>query len=202
MPRNPQTVKQGKRLGYLSIVIALVEAALAIPTGIAAGSIALLGFGLDSLIEVGSAAAVLWGLAGQEDEQRERREKTSLQVVGALLLALAVYIAYESIHNIVGHEPAHRTIFGIAVLAASLGVMLWLRRAKREVAARLGSHALVADSKQTEFCAYLSAIALAGLGLNALFGLWWADPAAAIVMVPIIVREGIEAVQGKACIHN
>ncbi|MDQ6766916.1 MAG: cation transporter [Candidatus Eremiobacteraeota bacterium] len=202
MRRNPEIVKQGKRLGYVSIVIALVEAALAVPTGIAAGSIALLGFGLDSLIEVGSAAAVLWGLAGHDDEQRERREKTSLQVVGALLLALAAYITYESIHNIVGHELAHRSIFGIAVLAASLGVMLWLLRAKREVAARLESDALVADSKQTEFCAYLSAIALVGLGLNALFGLWWADPAAAIVMVPLIVREGTEAVQGKACIHN
>ena len=189
-------------MSYLSIAIALLEAGLTIPAGLAAGSIALLGFGLDSLIEVGSASAVLWGLAGPGNERREQRERTSLKVVGALLLALAAYIAYDSLVSLVHHDRPQQSIFGIFVLALSLGAMLWLRRSKRTVAAQLGSDALAADSKQTEFCAYLSAIALVGLGLNATLGLWWADPVAAIVMIPIIVREGIEAVQGRACCHD
>lgn len=180
----------------------MLEALLTIPAGVSAGSIALLGFGLDSLIEAGSAAAVLWGMSGVADERQERRERASLQIVGVLLLALAAYIAYDSIASIIHHDHAHRSIFGIVVLLASLVSMLWLRRAKRRVAARLDSHALIADSKQTEFCAYLSAIALAGLALNAWFGYWWADPLAAVVMVPIIVREGVEAAQGRPCIHE
>jgi divalent metal cation (Fe/Co/Zn/Cd) transporter len=180
----------------------MLEAVLTIPAGLAVGSIALLGFGLDSLIEVGSSSAVLWGMTGANDERREQRERTSLIIVGALLLALAAYIAYDSTANLILREHAQRSIFGIIVLVLSLGAMLWLRRAKREVASQLGSNALVADAKQTEFCAYLSAIALVGLGLNAALGFWWADPLAAIVMIPIIVREGVEAVQGKACCHD
>jgi divalent metal cation (Fe/Co/Zn/Cd) transporter len=189
-------------LSYISIAIALLEAGLTVPAGLAAGSIALLGFGLDSLIEVGSSSAVLWGMAGRSDEGRIQREKTSLKVVGALLLALAAYIAYDSVASLLQHDRPQRSVFGIVVLALSLGAMLWLRQSKRAVAAELGSDALAADSKQTEFCAYLSAIALAGLGLNAALGLWWADPAAAMIMIPIIVREGVEAVQGKACCHD
>ncbi len=180
----------------------MLEAGLTIPAGLAAGSIALLGFGLDSFIEVGSSSAVLWGMAGHDDERRAQREKTSLKVVGALLLALAAYIAYDSLISLVRHEHAQRSIFGIIVLAVSFGAMLWLRRSKRAVAAQLGSDALAADAKQSEFCAYLSAIALVGLALNAMLGLWWADPVAAMVMIPIIVREGTEAVQGKQCCHD
>jgi len=191
-----------KRLSVLSIVIATLEAALAIPAGLVAGSIALFGFGLDSLIEVGSAAAVLWGFSHAGDERRERRERLSLRVVGALLLALAAYIGIESILSLVRHAQPARTIFGMAVLVVSFGAMVWLRGAKRAAAADLGSDALLADSKQSEFCAYLSAVALVGLALNAAAGWWWADPAAALVMVPIIIREGIEAVQGKACVHG
>ena len=184
------------------MVIALLEAALTIPAGAVAGSIALLGFGLDSLIEIGSSAAVVWGLQGADNERREHREKLSLQVVGALLLALAAYIGYDSVASLVRGERPQRSIFGIVVLALSFVVMLWLRGAKRAVATKLDSHALVADSKQTEFCAYLSIIALGGLTLNALFGLWWADPVAGLAMIPIIAREGVEALQGKACVHN
>lgn len=199
---RPERLEAGRRLSYLSIALALLESALTIPAGINAKSIALLGFGLDSLIEVGSSSAVLWGIAGGADEQREWRERLSLQVVGALLLALAAYIAYDSITSLARREHPHRSIFGIVVLVLSLAAMLWLRRAKRNVALRLENDALIADSKQTEFCAYLSGIALVGLVLNATFGLWWADSAAAIVMIPIIIREGIEAAQGKACIHE
>ncbi len=195
-------LRVGRRLSVLSIILALLEAILAIPAGVAAGSIALLGFGLDSLIEAGSAGAVLWGISGVADERQQRRERLSLQIVGALLLALAAYIAYDSIASLVWHDRPHRSVFGIVILLGSFGAMVWLRQAKRRVADGLGSHALVADSKQTEFCAYLSAIALVGLILNAAFGLWWADPIAAAIMVPIIIREGLEAVQGKACAHE
>jgi divalent metal cation (Fe/Co/Zn/Cd) transporter len=193
--------RAAQRLSFVSIGLALLEAALAIPAGIAAGSIALLGFGLDSLIEVGSAATVLWGMSGAERDL-ERREIASLRIVGALLLALAAYIAYDSIASLVRQVHPHPSIFGVCVLLGSIVAMLWLRGRKRDVAGRLSSHAILADSKQTEFCAYLSAIALAGLGANALFGAWWADPAAALLMVPIIVREGIEAAQGRACEHE
>jgi divalent metal cation (Fe/Co/Zn/Cd) transporter len=194
-------VRAGKRLSLFSIVFALLEAALAIPAGLAANSVALLGFGLDSLIEAGSAGAVLWGMSGASQKVIDR-ERISLQVVGALLLALAAYVAYDSIASLMREDRPHPSIFGIIVLLATIAVMLGLRRSKRAVAAQLHSDALVADSKQTEFCAYLSTVAVVGLVLNAGFGLWWADPAAAMVMVPIIVREGLEAVQGKACAHE
>lgn len=192
----------GRRLSYLSIVLALLESALAIPGGIVANSIALLGFGLDSLIEIGSSSTVLWQMAGGSDEHRDRREGISLRIVGSLLVALAAFVAYDSISGLLHHELPRRSTFGIAVLLASLVAMVALRRAKVRVARELGSHAMIADSKQQEFCAYLSAIALVGVTLNAAFGLWWADPAAALVMVPLIAREGAEALAGKPCIHD
>jgi divalent metal cation (Fe/Co/Zn/Cd) transporter len=192
----------GRRLGYVSIGLALLESVLAIPSGIVANSIALLGFGLDSLIEIGSSGTVLWQIAGASEEHRERRERISLRVVGGLLLALAAFVAYDSIAGLLRHEVPRRSIFGIAVLVGSLAAMIALRRAKVAVARALGSHAMIADSKQQEFCAYLSAIALVGVSLNAAFGLWWADPAAALVMVPLIVREGAEALAGRACAHD
>lgn len=189
------------RLSFLSIFLAFAEAALAIPTGLAVGSVALLGFGLDSLIEAGSAAIVWWGVSGAGGD-REGRESLSLRVVGALLLVLAAYVAFASVLSFVRHDHPRPSLFGIVVLLGSIVAMLWLRGQKRTVGRRLDSDAVLADAKQTEFCAYLSAIALAGLGLNALFGLWWADPVAALVMVPIIVREGVEAASGRACAHG
>lgn len=191
-----------RRLGYLSIGLALLESALAIPSGIAVNSIALLGFGLDSLIEIGSSGTVLWQMAGESDEHRERREGISLRIVGGLLLALAAFVSYDSIAGLLHHDVARRSLLGIAVLVVSLVAMLALRRAKIRVARSLGSHALIADSRQQEFCAYLSAIALIGVTLNTAFGLWWADQAAALVMVPLIVREGAEALSGKPCAHD
>lgn len=191
-----------RRLSYASIGLALAEAALSIPIALGARSIALLGFGLDSLIEVGSAAAVLWGLAGVPGVQRERRERQSLQIVGGLLLALAAYVAYASISALVARTTAQPSLLGIVVLALSLVAMLWLRARKRRVAASLGSDPLAADAKQTQFCAYLSAIALSGLIANAVLGWWWADPLAAMSMIPVIVREGLEAAAGRACVHE
>jgi len=194
--------RDGRRLCVLSVVIALLEGALSIPAGLAAGSIALLGFGLDSVIEASSSAAVLWGMAEPDQSKRERKEKRSLRFVGVTLLALAAYITYASVHDLLVRAEAQRSLFGIAVLLASGVAMIWLRRAKRTLAASLDSDALAADAKQSEFCAYLSGIALAGVGANAAFGLWWADPVAALVMVPVVIREGLEAAQGKACAHD
>jgi divalent metal cation (Fe/Co/Zn/Cd) transporter len=194
-------LRAGKRLGILSIAFALLEAVLAIPAGLAANSVALLGFGLDSLIEAGSAGAVLWGMSGTSQKVVDR-ERISLRVVGTLLLALAAYVAYDSLVSLVREDRPHPSLFGIIVLLVTIAVMLALRRSKRMVAVQLHSDALIADSKQTEFCAYLSTVAVVGLVLNAGFGLWWADPAAAMIMVPIILREGLEAVQGKACAHE
>jgi divalent metal cation (Fe/Co/Zn/Cd) transporter len=130
---------------------------------------------------------------------RERNEKRALKIVGTCFLSLAAYISYESVSDLRSRlAPAH-SIPGIALACVSLVVMPLLSRAKRKVGRGLGSAAMHADAKQTEFSTYLSAILLVGLLLNVLFGLWWADPAAGLIMVPIIVKEGIEGLQGKAC---
>ena len=170
---------------------------MAIGAGLVAGSIALLGFGIDSLIETSSGAILLWRL--QEGEKGERREKMALKLVGISLLALAVYVAIDAGKGLITKEEPGESLIGIILAAVSLVVMPLLAWAKRRVAAKLNSQALVADSHQTDICAYLSAILLAGLGLNALFGWWWADPVAALAMVPIIVKEGVEALRGEAC---
>jgi divalent metal cation (Fe/Co/Zn/Cd) transporter len=165
-----------------------------------AGSIALVGFGFDSLIEVTSGAALLWRLHLDADEsQRERVEAVTLRIVGVLFLVLAAYVSYDSIKSLVWREQPRESIPGIILASASVIVMPLLVRAKRKVARGIKSAALMADSKQTELCTYLSAILLAGLLLNTLVGWWWADPVAALVMVPIIVKEGIEGLRGETC---
>jgi divalent metal cation (Fe/Co/Zn/Cd) transporter len=165
-----------------------------------AGSISLVGFGIDSFIEVTSGSVLLWRIS--VDAQVQRRvlnEKRALKIVGVCFLFLAAYIAYESAMDLRSRRPPQHSIPGIVLASVSLVVMPLLSRAKRKVGSALGSAAMNADAKQTEFCTYLSAILLAGLLLNALFGLRWAEPAAALIMVPIIAKEGIEGLQGKAC---
>lgn len=191
--------KRGKSLEYFTIVWNSLEALIAIAAGIFAGSIALVGFGLDSVIEVSSGAALLWRLHADAPHERERSEKIALKIVGASFLALAAYISFDAVKSLIYRESPETTFTGIAVAALSLVVMPLLARAKRRVAAKLNSRALEADSRQTDICAYLSAILLGGLVLNALFGWWWADPAAALVMTPIIVKEGIQALRGENC---
>ena len=165
-----------------------------------AGSISLVGFGLDSAIEVASGAALIWRLHHDlNPSRRERVEASSLRIVGWCFLVLAAYIAFESSTTLLHHEAPGRSIPGIIVAAISVVVMPLLARAKRRVAAGIGSAALHADSRQTDFCSYLSAILLGGLLLNASLGWWWADPLAGLVMAPIIVREGIAGVRGKTC---
>ena len=193
-------VKRGRRLEYFTIIYNSLEGIIAIVAGVVAGSIALVGFGFDSLIEVTSGVALLWRLHSDADEsRRERMEAITLRIVGVCFLLLAVYVTYDSVKSLIRREAPIESVPGIVLAAVSLIVMPLLVRAKRRVARSISSNALMADSKQTELCTYLSAILLGGLLLNALVGWWWADPVAAIVMVPIIVKEGIEGLRGETC---
>ena len=188
--------RRGRRLEYFTLAWNLAEAVIAVAAARAAGSIALLGFGLDSVVESLSGAVLLWRLQSGADGSREERAR---RLVGWTFLLLAAYIAFDSGKGLLDRERPEATLAGIALALASIVVMPALARAKRRVAADLASRALHADSRQTDLCAYLSAILLAGLALNALFGWWWADPVAALLMVPIIAREGLEALRGDTC---
>ena len=193
-----RAVRRGKRLEYFTIGYNALEGLVSLIAGWVAGSVSLVGFGLDSLVEVTSGAAVLWRLHHDwHASRRERFERTSLRIVGGCFLALALYILCESGDALIRREAPQRSIPGILVAATSVVVMPLLARAKRRVAAGIGSQAMRADSRQTDFCAWLSAILLGGLLLNALLGWWWADPAAGLVMVPIIAREGVAGLRGK-----
>jgi divalent metal cation (Fe/Co/Zn/Cd) transporter len=192
--------RRGKRLEYFTIGWNSLEGLIAIVAGIFAASISLVGFGIDSLIEVTSGGALLWRMRAETDPvRRERVERISLRIVGACFIALAAYVAYEAAMALIHQEAPQRSIVGIVLAAVSLIVMPILARAKRKISAALSSAAMAADARQTDFCTYLSAILLGGLLLNALFGLWWADPVAALVMVPLIAYEGSEALRGKTC---
>jgi divalent metal cation (Fe/Co/Zn/Cd) transporter len=190
-------IRRGRSLEYLTIGWNLLEGLVAVGAGVVAGSTALVGFGIDSFIESLSGGAVLWRL--RSDEDAERRERVALRLVGVSFLALAAYVAFDAVKALVYREPPDASYVGIALAVLSLVAMPLLARAKRRVAAGLNSRAMQADSRQTDICAYLSAILLSGLILNALFGWWWADPAAALVMTPIIVKEGVEALRGETC---
>lgn len=193
-----EDTRRARKLEYLTIGWNFfIEAGVAIGAGVVAGSIALVGFGIDSLIESLSGGVLLWRLWSHE--AGERRERLALKLVGVSFLILAAYVAFDAAKTLWLREPPEISIVGIALAALSLVVMPVLARAKRRVAVRLQSRALHADSRQTDICAYLSAILLVGLGLNALVGWWWADPVAALVMLPIIVKEGFEALRGEAC---
>lgn len=194
------TAHRGKRLEYFTIVWNSLEGLVGIAAGTLAGSISLVGFGIDSLIEVTSGATLLWRMSVDADVgRRERNEKLSLRIVGSCFLALAVYIMYESVSDLTRKSVPEHSIAGIALACISLIVMPILSRAKRTVGRELGSAAMHADARQTDLCVYLSAILLIGLVLNAFLGWWWADPIAALVMVPIIAREGIDGVRAKHC---
>lgn len=172
---------------------------VALAAGAAAESVALFGFGVDSLIELtASVAAFLRLRADLDPGVRDRAEAITHRVVGACFLALAAYVAYDSIATLMRRQPPDASTVGIALAAVSLLVMPLLAVAKRRVALAMRSGALLSESKQTRLCAYLSAILLGGLVLNAALGWWWADPAAALVMVPIIAREGVEGIRGRS----
>lgn len=193
-------LRRGRRLEYLTIGWNLVEGLVAVVAGAMAGSISLVGFGMDSFVEVVSGTAVFWRIRVDADvARRELNEKRALKVVGSCFLALAAYIAYESAMDLWTKTAPERSVPGIILACASLVVMAVLSRAKFKVGNVLRSAAMKADAKQTQFCMYLSGILLSGLLLNGFFGLWWADPLAALVMVPIIANEGVENLKGNRC---
>jgi divalent metal cation (Fe/Co/Zn/Cd) transporter len=198
VPR-PALVRRGLQLTYATIGYNCIEGLIATAAGIMAGSIALVGFGLDSSIEVSSSAAALWRLYSDRDAvRRARAERFTLRVIGALFLALGGYVAVEAGHTLTARAAPDTSLVGIVLATLSLAVMPLLARAKRRVAFALGSGALAAEATQTTFCTYLSAILLVGLLLNATVGWWWADPVAAIVMVPFIAKEGVDGLRGRS----
>jgi divalent metal cation (Fe/Co/Zn/Cd) transporter len=197
---RPALIRRGKLLEYATIGYNSLEGIVAIAAGLLAGSVALVGFGFDSVIEVISGATLLWRLYADVDEtRRELVEQRALRIVGWSFLLLAAYVTFDAGKSLIRREPPDESIVGIILAAVSLVVMPLLVRAKRHVAKAIGSKALDADATQTAVCTCLSAILLGGLLLNALVGWWWADPVAALVMVPIIVKEGLEGIRGERC---
>lgn len=196
-PERERTLNRRIRLLVsATITYNLAEGAIAIPAGALASSTALVGFGLDSLIEVASAVAVAWQFSGADPEARER---SALKAIALSFFALAAYVSYESIGAIVTQEAAAHSTVGIVLAAVSLVVMPVLSYAQRRTGRELGSASAVADSKQTLLCTYLSGALLAGLVLNSALGWWWADPLVALGIAVIAVREGREAWRGHHC---
>jgi divalent metal cation (Fe/Co/Zn/Cd) transporter len=191
-------VRRGLALTYATAAYNSVEALIALTAGFASGSVALVGFGFDSIIEVTASGASIWRLHLDHGARRERAEWIALRIVGVCFIALAFYVSLDSVHALITRAAPSASVVGIVLAAASLVIMPLLARAKRRVAFALESGAVAAEAKQTLLCTYLSAILLGGLLLNAGFGLWWADPIAALLMVPIIGREGVEALQGRS----
>jgi len=193
-------VVRGRRVEYFTIAWNALEGLVAVAAGAVAGSISLVGFGLDSFIEVTSGVVLLWRMSVDEDvHRRERNEKRALRIVGVCFLGLAAYLTCESVRDLLSKRPPEHSVPGIILACASLIVMPLLSKAKRKVGYELGSAAMHADAKQTEFCTCLSAILLLGLLLNVFFAWWWADPVAALIMVPVIAKEGIDGLSGKSC---
>lgn len=176
-----------------------IEAIVAITAGTMASSTALVGFGLDSVIEVSSAAAVAWQFSAREHAVREAREKTTLRIIAVSFFALAAYVSVDAVRALAGTGEAEQSVPGIVIAALSLAIMPFLSAAQRKAGRELGSASAVADSKQTLLCTYLSAVLLVGLVLNATLGWSWADPTAALVIAAIAVKEGRDAWQGKGC---
>ena len=192
-------VRRGLLLNYATLAYNCLEAVVSIVAGLLAGSVALVGFGIDSVIEVTASGAAQWRLRADLDPvRRERVERLTVRIIAWSFLALAAYVTCDAGRSLWLRERPARSPAGIVILALSVVVMPLLARAKRRVAREMGSRALAADAAQTSLCAYLSLIALAGVALNALVGWWWADPVAALAMVPIIAKEGLEGLRGEA----
>jgi divalent metal cation (Fe/Co/Zn/Cd) transporter len=191
------TIHRIQRIQAITIGWMSIEAAVSLVAAWIARSPALLAFGGDSAIELLSAVVVLWRFRIQAVP--EHSERRAARVAGALLLALAAYVIVASAMSLLGHSEPKPTYLGIAILIAAAAIMPWLAKEKCKLSGVIGSAALRADSAQSALCAYLSLIALVGLGVNAIWHVRWADPAAALVVAPLIVREGREAMRGKSC---
>ncbi|MDT9698384.1 cation transporter [Streptomyces sp. P17] len=200
-PTPQRRVEPARRVRFLvatTITYNVIEAIVAITAGTIASSTALIGFGLDSVIEVSSAAAVAWQFSAREHAVREAREKTALRVIAVSFFALATFVTVDSVRALTGTGEAEHSTPGIVLAALSLAVMPFLSAAQRKAGRELGSASAVADSKQTLLCTYLSAVLLAGLLANSLLGWSWADPIAALVIAAVAVKEGREAWRGDS----
>jgi divalent metal cation (Fe/Co/Zn/Cd) transporter len=196
--QRAELVRRGQWLSRASLAYNCAEGIASIIAGVVAGSVSLLGFGIDSAIESASSVASLWRLRSDRGtESRERSERISLRIIGLSFLALAVYIAVDAAAALWQRRPPERSVPGIVIAALSVIVMPLLAGRKRAIAMALDSRALQADATQTDLCVYLSWIVLGGLALNALLGWWWADPLAALVMVPLIGKEGVAGLRGQ-----
>lgn len=195
-----RNLRRGITLEYLTLGWNTIEGLVALGSGMVSGSVALIGFGIDSFIETSSGAVLLWRLRSEHrGADADALERRALKLVGIGFVLLAIYVAFDSLKALIQREQPEHSLVGIGIAVLSLMVMPWLALQKRKTAGNLNSQAMQADSRQTSLCAYLSAILLIGLALNAAFGWWWADPIAALVMVPLIAREGIQAMNGKTC---
>lgn len=194
-----RTVRRGRWLTWATLGYNSLEGLLSIGAGLLAGSVALVGFGIDSFIEVIASVAAIGRLRADTDPHRRAlAEARALRIIGLCFLALAAYVVVDAARSIVLRKTPEESRLGIVIAAVSLVVMPLLARAKRKVADKLASQAIRAEARQTDICMYLSAILLGGLGLNEVFGWWWADPAAALGMAPFIVWEGRAALRGRA----
>ncbi|MEU6618156.1 cation transporter [Streptomyces parvus] len=197
--RRDALARRIRLLVAATIAYNVIEAVVALTAGTLASSSALIGFGLDSVIEVSSAAAVAWQFSAREHAVREARERTALRIIAVSFLALAAYVTVDAVRALTGTGEAEPSPLGIVIAALSLAIMPFLSAAQRRAGREIGSASAVADSKQTLLCTYLSAVLLVGLILNAAFGWSWADPAAALAIAGIAVKEGREAWRGKGC---
>lgn len=200
---RPALLRRALRLEYLTVGWNIVEGVIAIAAAMASGSVALLGFGIDSFVESASGSVMIWRLRAErnadedDDERIEHVERRAQKLVAGSLILLAAYIAWDSVTSLIAGDRPEPSMVGIVLAIASLSVMWWLAREKRRVGTALGSRAMTADAFQTDACFWLSLFLLVGIGANALFGWWWADPLAALGMTFFIGREALEAWRGE-----
>lgn len=204
-PKRSATIKRAANLAYLTIGWNVVEGVIAVSAAASAGSVALLGFGLDSFVESTSGLIVLWRLSrerrstGASADAIEKLDRRAHRLVAGTLFLLAAYVSVDACFALWNGDRPETSIVGLILVSVSIAVMWWLARAKSAVARDLGSQALEADSFQTLACWWLSIVTLAGIGLNAAVGWWWADPLAALGVAALVVREGAEAWRGESC---
>lgn len=193
-------IKKALLINWALIVYNVIEAVASVTFGIRAESIALVGFGLDSIIEVSSAAILVWRLSHKGTlEEESKKDKKALFLVGISFFLLAAYVGYESIMKLWHGEKPEASLAGVIIATLSILIMPSLGLAKRKIARQIGSKALEADAMETIICSYLSGVLLVGLALNWLFGWWWADPVAGLAMIYFLVKEGREAISGDDC---
>jgi divalent metal cation (Fe/Co/Zn/Cd) transporter len=195
-PERARLGRRAQRLAAASVAYNLIEAIISIGAGLVAGSVALMAFGLDSVIEVSSGLVILWQFRHPLPESRERR---AMRLIGVSFIALAGYVSLDSAHALLAADRASPSPVGIGIACASILVMPLLSLAQRRTGRRLSSGSVVADSQQTMLCSYLSVVLLGGLLLNAWLGWWWADPLAGLAIAAVAAREGYQAWQGEGC---